>query len=209
MAIVHLIDDDAALRTACARLLSAAGFQVRTYAAAGDYLLPEPTDEPGCLLLDLHMPGFGGLALQAALQRHPAYARPIVFMSGSADIKSSVSAMRGGACEFLLKPFDEDVLIAAVSQAVGQDAAVREQRARTESARQRLDALGDRQRRVLDGIVQGRLHKQLAAEIGVSERTIKIDRARVMSGLGVRTLPALMQLLAEAGDATASNAPAH
>ena len=204
MATVHLIDDDDALRTALARMLAAAGYTVRTYAAAGDYLVPDPDPDPGCLLLDLHLPGVDGLALQAALPRHPAYVRPIIFLSGSADVPSSVQAMRAGACEFLTKPVDRDRLLAAVEAAVGRDAATRAGRTRSRHARQRIEALGPRERRVLDGIVAGRLHKQLAADIGVSERTIKVDRARVMQRLGVRTLPALVRLLVETGESPAN-----
>jgi FixJ family two-component response regulator len=195
MACVHLIDDDATLRTALARLLAAAGYAVHTYAAAGDYLVPEPDDTPGCLLLDLHLPGVDGLQLQAALHRHPAYERPIVFLSGSADVPSCVQAMRAGACEFLVKPVGRDVLLAAVQAAVARDATSRERRERAG----RFASLAPRERRVLDGIVAGRPHKQLAADIGVSERTIKVDRARVMERLGVRTLPALVRLMVEAG----------
>ena len=201
MATVHVVDDDASLREALGRLLGAAGYTVRTYAAAGDYLVPAPDDDPSCLLLDLHLPGVDGLALQAALPRHPAYVRPIIFLSGSADVPSSVQAMRAGACEFLTKPVDRDRLLAAVEAAVGRDAATRAGRTRSRHARQRIEALGPRERRVLDGIVAGRLHKQIAADVGVSERTIKTDRARIMARLGVQGLPDLLKLLGEAGQA--------
>jgi FixJ family two-component response regulator len=204
MATVHLIDDDDALRTALARMLAAAGYTVRTYAAAGDYLVPDPDPDPGCLLLDLHLPGVDGLQLQAALRRHPDYERPIVFLSGSADVSSSVQAMRAGACEFLVKPVEGEVLLAAVQDAVGRDARARALRARTRLAHEHIASLAPRERRVLDGIVAGRLHKQLAADIGVSERTIKVDRARVMQRLGVRTLPALVRLLVETGESPAN-----
>lgn len=198
MATVHLIDDDDSLRIALARLLKAAGYTVRPYATAGDYLVPEPDDDAGCLLLDLQLPGIDGLQLQAALRRHPAYDRPVVFLSGTADVPTSVQAMRAGACEFLTKPIDGDVLLAAVAAAVTRDARLREERRRTRLARERIEALGPRERRVLDGVIAGRLHKQLAADIGVCERTIKVDRARVMERLGVRTLPALVRLMLDA-----------
>jgi len=200
MATVHVIDDDDAMRGALARLLAAAGYAVRTHAAAGDYLVADPGDEPGCLLLDLRLPGIDGLQLQAALRRHPDYEHPVVFLSGSADVPSSVRAMRAGACEFLIKPIERDVLLAAVKDAVARDAALRERRVRKRLAHEHIASLAPRERRVLDGIVAGRLHKQLAADIGVSERTIKVDRARVMERLGVRTLPALLQLMLDAGE---------
>ena len=193
--IVHVIDDDAGLRSALQRLLQTEGFSVATYAAAGDYLLPPPTSEPGCLLLDLYLPGCSGLDLQAALRHHPDYAHPIVFLSGEADIAVSVQAMRAGACEFLTKPVDSDVLLAAVHSAVDRDIAQRAERASREQAQAGLASLGRRERQVLQGIAAGRRHKQLAAELGVSERTIKLDRARIMARLGVRTLPALLRTL--------------
>jgi FixJ family two-component response regulator len=142
----------------CARrsraLLGAAGYDVRAYAAAGDYLVGRtPADEPGCLLLDLRLPGIDGLQLQAALRRHPAYEHPVVFLSGSADVPSTVQAMRAGACEFLTKPIDRDVLLAAVKDAVERDAALRERRARERLARAHIASLAPRERQVLDGIV--------------------------------------------------------
>jgi FixJ family two-component response regulator len=197
MATVHLIDDDEAVRAALGRLLASAGYRVRTYAAAGDYLVPAPDDEPGCLLLDLQLPGTNGLEFQAALRRHPAYERPIIFLSGSADVRSSVQAMRAGAREFLTKPVQREVLLAAVEDAVGHDAELRETRAHAQSTRAHIESLGQRERRVLEGILAGKRHKQTAAELGVSERTIKSDRARVMERLGVQNLPELLKLLAQ------------
>jgi FixJ family two-component response regulator len=207
MATVHLIDDDESMRTALGRLLSAAGYTVRTYAAAGDYLVPAPDDDPSCLVLDLQLPGVSGLELQAALPHHPDYDRPIIFLSGTADVRSSVQAMRAGASEFLTKPIQREALLAAVENAVGRDVAQRERRRRARNARGRLESLGPRERKVLDGIVEGKLHKQMAAELGVSERTIKVDRARVMKQLGVRSLADLLKVLGEAARAPVAGAP--
>ncbi|MDN3923103.1 response regulator transcription factor [Roseateles violae] len=197
-AVVHLIDADAALRAALARLLSAAGYQVRAHARGGDYLRRDAEDAPGCLLLDLHLPDIGGLELQARLTQDPTLQRPIVFLAGGADVRASVQAMRAGACEFLTKPVEPQRLLAAVAEAVARDGEARERRRRTRHTQRLVDSLGQRQRRVLDGIVAGRLYKQLAVEFGVSERTIKLDRAHVMQRLGVRNLPALMKVLIEA-----------
>jgi FixJ family two-component response regulator len=212
MATVHLIDDDEAMRTALGRLLSAAGYRVRTYAAAGDYLVPAPDDDPSCLLLDLQLPGISGLELQAALPHHPDYERPIIFLSGTADVRASVQAMRAGASEFLTKPIQRDALLAAVELAVGRDVELREHRRRARQARSRLESLAPRERKVLDGIVAGKLHKQMASELGVSERTIKVDRARVMKQMGARTLADLLRVLAESmeppPEGAASPAPA-
>lgn len=202
MTVVHLIDDDSACRVALGRVLGSAGYEVRTYAAAGDYLVPDPDDEPGCLLLDLHLPGVDGLQLQAALRRHPAYERPIIFLSGTADLQASVKAMHAGATDFLLKPVDREVLLAAVQEAVRRDTEHRESQAHAEEARRRIDSLTERERKVLQGIADGRLHKQMAAELSVSERTIKADRARIMDRLRVDSLAALLKLLIEADRGT-------
>ena len=198
MATVHLIDDDASLRAALGRLLSAAGYEVRSYAAAGDYLVPDPDDEPGCLLLDLLLPGTSGLELQAALRRHPDYERPIVFLSGAADVPAIVQAMRAGAREFLTKPVDGDTLLAAIKDAIEYDSVLRAQRRRVRLARAQVEALNEREHKVLDGIVAGKMNKQIAADLGVCERTVKGDRASIMRQLGVRTLLDLLKRVIEA-----------
>jgi FixJ family two-component response regulator len=149
------------------------------------------------------LPGISGLELQAALPHHPDYERPIIFLSGTADVRASVQAMRAGASEFLTKPIQRDALLAAVQVAVGRDVALREHRRRARLARSRLESLAPRERKVLDGIVAGKLHKQMAAELGVSERTIKVDRARVMKQMGARTLADLLRVLTESADAGA------
>ncbi|MBC5783832.1 response regulator transcription factor [Ramlibacter sp. USB13] len=203
---IHIIDDDTAVRGALQRVLAAAGYATKCYAAAGDYLLPPPDPSPGCLLLDVQLPGFSGLDLQDALPRHPGYEHPIVFLSGADDIRASVQAMRAGAREFLTKPVDQDVLVAAVADAVQHDVRMRALRHETEVARARIAALGQREHLVLEGIASGRLHKQLASDLGVSERTIKADRARIMRTLEVDTLPALLKTLRHAQDAHLSHA---
>lgn len=197
---IHIIDDDPCVRGALQRVLATAGYTTRCYAAAGDYLLPPPDPCPGCLLLDVQLPGFSGLDLQDALPRHPGYEHPIVFLSGADDIRASVRAMRAGAREFLTKPVDHDVLLAAVDDALRFDVHMRLLRHETEQARARIATLGEREHLVLEGIAAGRLHKQLAADLGVSERTIKADRARIMRTLGVDTLPALLKTLRHAQD---------
>jgi len=197
MATVHVIDDDESMRTALGRLLGAAGYQVRTYAAAGDYLLPEASDEPGCLLLDLNLPGASGLDLQAALARHPHYQRPIIFLSGTADIPSSVRAMHAGAHDFLTKPVTREVLLAAVEDAVASDTVRRSGSARSGLLRQRLASLSERERKVLEGVAAGTVHKRIAASLGVSERTVKADRARMMEKLQADSLADLLRLLGD------------
>jgi FixJ family two-component response regulator len=200
---IHIIDGDAGMRAALERVLAAAGYVTRCYAAAGDYLLPPPLETPGCLLLDVQLPGLSGLDLQEALPRHPGYEHPVVFLSSAGDIRASVRAMRGGAREFLTKPVDRDVLLAAVGDAVRHDVHMRTLRRETDQARARIATLGQREYLVLEGIAAGRLHKQLAADLGVSERTIKADRARIKRALGVDTLPGLMKTLRHARAASA------
>lgn len=207
MATVHLIDDDESVRAALGRVLALAGYKVHAYATAGDYLVPEPDDTPGCLLLDLQLPGISGLEFQAALRRLPAYERPIIFISGTADVRTSVQAMRAGAHEFLTKPVQCEVLLAAVQDAIVHDKQQRESRAHAERARLQLESLRERERKVLEGMAVGKLHKQTAAELGVSERTIKSDRARIMKHLGVRTLPELFRFLSQAQANTPFNTP--
>jgi FixJ family two-component response regulator len=203
---IHIIEDEASVRGALQRMLASAGYATRCYAAAGDYLLPPADQTPGCLLLDVQLPGFSGLDLQEALPRHPGYEHPIVFLSGADDIRASVRAMRGGAREFLTKPVDHDVLLAAVEDAIHHDVRMRVLRHETELARARIATLGQREHLVLQGIAAGRLHKQLASDLGVSERTIKADRARIMRALAVDTLPALLKTLRHAQEQPVSHA---
>ena len=200
MPVVHLIDDDEQMRSSMGRLLGDAGYDVRSYAAAGDYLMTEPDDGAGCLLLSLHLPGVSGLQLQAALGRFPAYEHSIIFVSddGQADVAATVRAMQAGALDFLTRPVDGDRLLAAVRGAVEHDALRRANQELSAGVRSRIASLTVRERSVLQGISGGKLNKQLAAELGVSERTIKADRARVMRRLGTRSLAEMVMLLIEA-----------
>lgn len=198
MAVVHLINSDEHTRCATGSLLAAAGYKVHTYAVAGDYLVMEPDNEVGCLLLSLHLPGVNGLKFQAALRRYPAYERPIIFLTANADVASTVQAMQAGARDFLTEPVDGETLLAAVRAAVEHDQRRRANQALCDFVRSSIAALSERERKVLDGIAQGRLNKQLAVELGVSERTVKADRSQVMHRLGVRSLAEMVKLLIEA-----------
>ena len=201
--VVHVVDDDSAMRTALARLLSAAGYAPRCYASAGDFLI-EAGDRPtGCLLLDLQMPGPDGLALLEALRRRGCPI-PAVFLSGEGDIPSSVRALKTGASDFLTKPVQGPVLLAAIEAALkGTAAAGPAAVAAAGEARVPGLALTDRERTVLRGGLDGALNKQIAAQLGVSERTVKSCRAELMRKLGARTLVDLVRiggrLLAQAG----------
>jgi FixJ family two-component response regulator len=194
-AIIHVVDDDDSMRAALVRLLSAAGYETRSYASAGEFLIAADDAPTGCLLLDLHMPGPDGLALQDALRRR-GIALPTVFLSGRGDIASSVRAMKGGASDFLTKPVQADALLDAVHAALVADAPLRTERAQRHTVQQRYATLNERERAVLRRVVQGALTKQIAGELDLSERTVKACRAVVMDKMGATSLPDLVRLSA-------------
>ena len=193
--IVHIVDDDDSMRVALARLLSAAGYEARTYASAGDFLIAADEPPSGCLLLDLHMPGPDGLALQEVLRRR-GHALPTVFLSGRGDIASSVRALKAGASDFLTKPVQAGVLLEAVRAALEADAPLRAERERRRLLLQRHSTLNERERVVLREVVQGALTRQIADALGVSERTVKACRAAVMEKMGARSLQELVRISA-------------
>jgi FixJ family two-component response regulator len=197
--IIHVVDDDASLRAAMIELLDAAGFRVREYASTGEFLLTPPADEPGCLLLDVRLPGPSGLDLQAGMQRH-GISLPVIFLTGYADVPTSVRAMKAGAVDFLEKPVTRDVLLEAIRRALDYDA---RQRATREDARRRstlLEQLTTREREVFDRIVDGKLNKQIAEELGVSLRTVKAYRAQLMIKLSVNSAAELGRLAGTHGN---------
>jgi FixJ family two-component response regulator len=195
-AVVHLVDDDESLRSALQRLLTAAGYRVRTYASAGEFLLEPPVDAPGCLLLDLHMPGPSGLDLQDALKRH-GVRLPVIFLTGHGDLPTGVRAMKAGAVDFLTKPVERDTLFAAVAQAIEADAAQRAARSNHSDLQGRYAQLTAREREVLELIVAGKLNKQIAGDLGIAERTVKAQRAQVMAKLGATNAAELGSIAAQ------------
>jgi len=182
--LIHVIDDDESLRPALLRLLAAAGFEARGYASAGDFLLHPPSDRPGCVLLDVRMPGPSGLELQEAM-RDRGIDLPIVFLTGHADVSSSVRAMKAGAVDFLEKPVDRDALMGALARAMTRDLQARTQRGHSNELRRRFGLLTSRERDVFDRVVAGTANKVIADELGISERTVKVHRAQLMAKLGV------------------------
>lgn len=191
-AVIHVVDDDASVREALGRLLSVLGFEVRQYASAGEFLLVWPVDTPGCLLLDVRMPGPSGLDLQLALMRR-VDAPPVVFLSGYGDIPMSVLAMRRGAVDFLTKPVQREALLAAVTAALESDAERREGNRSRQRVRQDFATLTPRERSVFTQVVAGRLNKQIAASLGTCERTVKAHRAHVMEKMHVRSVVELVE----------------
>lgn len=179
---IHLIDDDESLRVALQRLLAAAGYRVRSYASAGEFLIDPPVGEAGCLLLDLRLPGPSGLELQEALERH-GVRLPVVFLSGHGDLPSGVRAMKAGAVDFLTKPIEREPLLAAIERALAIDATQRASSAADAQLKARVASLTERERQVFDLVAEGWLNKQIADRLGIAERTVKAQRAQVMSKL--------------------------
>lgn len=194
--VIHIVDDDESLRTALQRLLQAAGHQIKAYASAGEFLLQPPADQPGCLLLDLRMPGPSGLELQEALARHDVQL-PVIFLTGHGDLATGVRAMKAGAVDFLTKPVERDTLLDAVNRALAADAARRAARGADDGLRARFAELTPREREVFDLVVAGLLNKQIAASLGIGERTVKAQRAQVMAKLGAGNAAELGHIAAQ------------
>ncbi|MFL6591340.1 MAG: response regulator transcription factor [Luteimonas sp.] len=191
--VVHVIDDDVSVRESLNRLLGAAGFEVRLYDSAGEFLLCKPGDGPGCLLLDIRMPGPSGLDLQRALLQR-GESLPVIFLTGFGDIAMSVLAIKRGAVDFLTKPFERGALLAAVNSALERDAIRRERdRGRAELLRD-FTALTPRERQVFTLVAVGRLNKQIASSLNTCERTVKAHRAHVMEKLHVRSVAELVHV---------------
>jgi FixJ family two-component response regulator len=190
---VFIVDDVQDIRTALSRLLTTADYRVRLFESAEKFLEGQDAAEPGCLLLDIGLPGLSGIELQRSLFDSP-HARPIVFLTGIGDVQASVNAMKAGAVDFLTKPIDSQRLFAAIEEALRRDAAQRVDRAIRDTIELRFKQLTRREREVMTRIVRGRLNKQIAWEFGCGEKTVKVHRARVMHKMGVRSIPALVRL---------------
>ncbi len=197
-AIVFLVDDDASVRKALARLLKSNGFQVETFASAEEFLKYQRPDASGCLVLDLHMPGVNGLELQRRLNQAGA-GLPIIFITGHGDIPSSVEAMKAGAADFLPKPFDNAGLLNAVRQAVARDREGRKGRAEVAEIRRRAESLTPREREVMELVVTGLLNKQVGKRLSVTEKTVKVHRAQVMSKMEAHSLAELVRMAEKLG----------
>jgi FixJ family two-component response regulator len=192
--VIHVVDDDEAVRTAVVRLLQAAGHEARGYASAGEFLLGRSDrNAPGCAVLDVRLPGPSGLDLQEALARLEVPI-PIVFLTGHGDIPMSVRAMKAGAVDFLTKPVRAEALLAAVRNALARDAEARSTRERLHAFRTRYETLTPREREVFAGVVAGKLNKQIAAELGTAERTVKAHRAQVMEKMQVGSVAELVHV---------------
>jgi FixJ family two-component response regulator len=189
---VFVVDDDASVRKSLARLLKSAGYRPESFASAEEFIDRWERDPvPGCVLLDIQMPGLDGLQLQQKLQT-ATHGIPIIFITGHGDIPSSVTAMKAGAVDFFPKPFNDEDLLRAIREAIRRDAEERSERAEREAVSGRFETLTPREREVMAWVVRGMLNKQIAYELGTSEKTIKIHRGRVMEKMNVQSVADLV-----------------
>ena len=197
--ILYIVDDDTEVRRALARLLRSAGYTTRSFGSASEFLVSGVARlSAGCIILDLAMPGLNGLELQEYLSASECH-RPIIFLTGNGDISKTVRAMKAGAVNFLTKPVDDRDLLDAVEEALRVDAAERAMWSSRHSASERLGTLTPRERQVFEQVVAGRLNKQIAAELGIVEKTIKVHRARMMRKMNAASLVELVHLASLAG----------
>lgn len=198
MPVVHIVDDDALVMRATARLLASEGFATHACTSTQEFLSQLDADVPGCVVMDLSMPECNGLELQQLLARR-GVTLPVVFMTGRGDVRSSVRAMKGGALDFLVKPVEADTLVDAVRRGIERDRDNRARRIQAQDARARLSALTPREREILPFLLAGRLNKQIAAELGIVEKTVKVHRARIQHKFGAGSLAELVRAAARAG----------
>ena len=197
-AVVYLVDDDASVRKSLSRLISEAGYKVQAYASAREFLAREPAQGPSCVVLDVRMPGVTGLDLQETLTS-AVHELPIIFITGHGDISMSVKAMKAGAVDFLTKPFAAKDLLDAIRRAVAKDTRDLDTEAREDEIRARVKLLTPRERQVFALVVTGMLNKQIAGELGIGEKTVKVHRARVMEKMRAGSVAALVRLADAAG----------
>lgn len=189
--VVYVVDDDDSLRKALTRLLHAAGYEVRAYASAGDFMLTDRDGKRGCLLLDIKMPGPSGLTLQEALSKEEE-PLPVIFLTAHGDVPTSVRAMKAGAVDFLTKPMKREVLLNAVRAALALDIQLHALHEQLRDLRVRFAKLTPREREVLELVVAGNLNKQIAAELGIAVRTVKVHRAQAMIKMRAGSLAELV-----------------
>lgn len=201
---IFVVDDDKSVLTALSRLLSSAGYHVKTFESPRSFLAAHDPDVPGCALLDVGMAEVDGLALQDILMRS-GRARPIIFITGNDDVKTSVRAMKAGALDYLTKPVQDTALLAAVESAIGADLEARRTRSEQDLFKSRYVQLTQREREVMALVIRGRLNKQIAADLGIVEKTVKVHRARVMEKMGVRSVAALVHIAEKLIDAAGAS----
>ena len=196
--VVFVIDDDPPVRKSLSRLLRSVGHSVETFSSAEEFLARQCFDGIGCILLDVQMPGLSGMDLQAELSKAET-SMPIVFITGHGDIPMSVEAMRKGAVHFLIKPFDDNDLLAAVREAIEKDRRAKAEQTEVRDIRRRLSLLTPREYEILRYVITGMLNKQIAFTLNIAEKTVKIHRGRVMEKLRVDSVAELVRLAEKAG----------
>jgi FixJ family two-component response regulator len=190
--LVLIVDDDEAIREALTDLLRSVGIEARSFASTRELLEAAPSDRPGCLILDVRLPGLSGLDLQAQLARG-GNTRPIIFMTGHGDIPMSVRAMKAGALDFLTKPFRDQDMLDAVTAAIDQDRAQRQDAAAAKQVAALAATLTPREAEVMAAVVKGLMNKQIAGQLGISEITVKLHRGNVMRKMEVRSVADLVR----------------
>ena len=207
--IVHIVDDDPSFLTSTDRLLRASGYYVMMYESAQQLLeqLPDSAS-PGCLLLDMQMPGLSGSELQRRLAELE-FSLPIVFLSGSSDIPTSVQAMKSGADDFLTKPVSKETLVDAIERAVARSRMVQKARGRLDTSRRLIATLTPREHQVFERVVQGKMNKEIARELGTSARTVKAHRQKVMEKVRVESLTELVLVAERLGILAALDTSSH
>jgi len=192
-AVVFVIDDDPSMRSALEDLVSTVGLEVRAFAAPQEFLQSKPPDKPGCLVLDVRLPGMSGLTFQKELAKEGP-ALPVIFITGHGDIPMSVRAMKAGAVEFLTKPFHDQDLLDAIHVALERDRRSRREAVRLVELRERFAMLTERERQIMTLVVIGRANKQIAGELSLSEMTVKVHRQQVMRKMHAGSLPDLVRM---------------
>ena len=197
---VFIVDDDAAFRDSLCWLLESAGHRVAAYPAAAAFLAAHDPHQPGCLVLDIRMPGMNGLELQDELQRR-VISIPIIFVTGHGDVPMAVSAIKKGAAEFIEKPFNDQTFLRLVEKALKLDAAQRREQARRMSVAARLEKLTVREREIMQFVIAGKMNKTIADELCISMKTVEAHRAKVMQKMGVGSVAKLVQIVLETAPA--------
>ena len=195
---VFVIDDDASIRKSLSRLLRSAGYTTETFACAEEFLGRDHFNGIGCLLLDVQMPGLSGIDLQEELSKAD-YHMPIIFITGHGNIPMSVQAMKRGAVDFLTKPFDDKELLQTIEKAIEKDTHARAEYDESLNIRRRIELLTSRENEILPYIITGMLNKQIASKLGISEKTVKVHRGRIMEKLRVDSVAQLVRLAQKAG----------